>query len=576
MKNLFSRMTMIVTILAFATHAWAGNHIFDTGFDDHSEGPHSDAEAARFLTQATFGPTVAEISRLRDIGYNAWLADQAAQPASHERQYMEDQEAAGIDVYQNSRQEVWWLNSINGPDQLRQRVAFALSELLVVSDQSGAIEGQPIPMATYYDQLVDNAFGNYRSLLEHVTLSPVMGRYLSMFKNRKPDPVENIRPDENYAREIMQLFSIGLVQLNANGSPMLDGSGQTVPTYNQNTVRGFAHVFTGWNWANCPRTSGGQPWEWEWCRPGPVNWPNPGWDASWFLPMEAWESYHASAEDKQLLIYPGVSLPNGLLAGGGTAGSDLGAALDNIFNHPNVSPFVARHLIKRLVTSNPSPAYIGRVAAVFANNGIGVRGDLGATVRAVLMDTEARHLPSLASNGGKLREPLLRQTHLWRAMHASADDGRYREWNPEKSLGQAALRSPSVFNFFLPDYSPPGELYSLGLSAPEFQITTDTSIASVANTLDSKTFWYWRGNPSNDPEDVVIDLASELPFASDPVRLIDRYDLLFMSRSMSDFMFDTLVAYVQNMDNDNSGDRRQRVQDAIWLIQTSPEYVIER
>ncbi len=167
MKNLFSRMTMIATILAFATHAWAGNHIFDTGFDDHSEGPHSDAEAARFLTQATFGPTVAEISRLREIGYNAWLADQATQPASHERQYMEDQEAAGLNVYQNSRQEIWWLNSITGPDQLRQRVAFALSELLVVSDQSGAIEGQPIPMATYYDQLVDNAFGNYRMKTTH-------------------------------------------------------------------------------------------------------------------------------------------------------------------------------------------------------------------------------------------------------------------------------------------------------------------------------------------------------------------------------------------------------------------------
>lgn len=575
MKILFGRLALAATILVFSTAAWAGDHVFDGGFDDRAEGPWSDADAARFLTQATFGPSLAEIARLRRMGYNAWLADQATQPASHERPYMEDQEAAGLDVYQNSRQEAWWLHAITGPDQLRQRVAFALSELFVISDQNGDIDGQAIATGAYYDLLIDNAFGNYRSLLEKVTLSPVMGHYLSMFKNQKPDPDENIRPDENYAREIMQLFSVGLIQLDGNGSPILSG-GQPVPTYNQDTIRGFAHVFTGWNWANCPRTDGGQWWEWEWCPSGPVDWPNPGWNASWFLPMQAWESYHASAEDKQLLNYPGVSLPAGLLHGGGTAASDLGAALDNIFHHPNVGPFVASRLIKRLVTSNPGPAYIGRVAAVFANNGLGVRGDLGATVRAVLMDTEARHLPSLASNGGKLREPLLRQSHLWRAMNAHANDGRYREWYVDYTLGQAALRSPTVFNFFLPDYSPPGELSSLGLSAPEFQITTDTTIASVANQLDSKTFWAWRGNPWMDPEDVVIDLDTELPFASDPVRLIDRYDLLFMSRTMSSAMFNTLVSYVQGMDNNDTEDRRQRVQDAIWLIQTSPEYAIER
>ena len=575
MKILLVRLVLAATILVLANPAWAGDHVFDSGFDDRTEGPYSDAEAARFLTQATFGPTLAEITRLRAIGYNAWLADQAAQPASHERQYMEDQEAAGLEVYQSARQEAWWQAAITGPDQLRQRVAFALSESFVVSDQSGDAGGQPIAMGHYYDLLTDNAFGNYRSLLEKVTLSPIMGHYLSMFKNQKPDPDSNIRPDENYAREVMQLFSIGLVQLDANGNTVLVG-GQPVPTYNQDTIRGFAHVFTGWNWANCPRDSGGQWWEWEYCPPGQIDWPNPGWNASWFLPMEPWESYHASAEDKQLLVYPGVSLPSGMLVGGGTAASDLGAALDNIFNHPNVGPFIARHLIKRLVTSNPSSAYVGRVAAMFANNGLGVRGDLGATVRAVLMDSEARHLPSLASNGGKLREPLLRQTHLWRAMHAISSDGRYREWNSEIYLGQAALRSPTVFNFFLPDYSPPGELDALGLTAPEFQITTDTSVATVDNTLDSKTFWYWLGNPWYSPEDVVIDLESELPFAIDPVRLIDRYDLLFMSRTMSDGMFNTLVSYVQGMSNSDIEHRRERVQDAIWLIQTSPEYVIER
>ncbi|MCB1572907.1 MAG: DUF1800 family protein [Xanthomonadales bacterium] len=574
MKSGLWRFALMVTLLCPTSQVWAGDHVFDAGFDHRAEGPYSDAEAARFLTQATFGPSRAEIARLRSIGYNAWLADQASLPASHHRPYLEAQAAAGLEVYQNSRQEAWWLHAVTAPDQLRQRVAFALSELLVVSDQSGAIEGYPIAMANYYDLLVDGAFGNYRNLLENVTLSPVMGHYLSMFKNRKPDLDANIRPDENYAREIMQLFSVGLVRLNANGTVQTSG-GQPIPTYDQDTIRGFAHVFTGWNWANCPRDQGGQWWEWEYCPSGPVDWPDPGWDAWWLVPMEAWESYHASEEDKQLLVYPGVALPNGMLTGGGTASSDLQAALDNIFNHPNVAPFIARHLIKRLVTSNPSPAYIGRVAAVFANNGLGVRGDLGATVRAVLMDSEARTLPSLASNAGKMREPLLKLTHLWRALDGRADDGRYREWYTDYYLSQAALRSPTVFNFFLPDYRPPGEMAALGLDGPEFQITTDTSIASVANGLGAKVFYDWRGNGGQQPEDIVVDLGPEVAVASDPVKLVDRYDLLFMNRTMSDFMFNTLVTYLQSLPNTNTG-RRQRVQNAVWLIQSSPEYSIER
>ncbi|SFM96486.1 DUF1800 domain-containing protein [Dokdonella immobilis] len=565
---------LMVTLLGAVSQVWAGDHVFDAGFDHRAEGPYSDAEAARFLTQATFGPSLAEIARLRSIGYNAWLADQATLPASHHRPYLEAQAAAGLEVYQNARQEAWWTNAITGPDQLRQRVAFALSELLVVSDQSGAIEGYPIAMANYYDLLVDGAFGNYRNLLENVTLSPVMGHYLSMFKNRKPDLDANIRPDENYAREIMQLFSVGLVRLNANGTVQTSG-GQPIPTYDQDTIRGFAHVFTGWNWANCPRDQGGQWWEWEYCPSGPVDWPDPGWDAWWLVPMQAWESYHASAEDKQLLVYPGVALPNGILVGGGTAASDLQAALDNIFNHPNVAPFIARHLIKRLVTSNPSPAYVGRVAATFVNNGLGVRGDLAATVRAVLMDSEARTVPSLASNAGKMREPLLKLSHLWRALDGRADDGRYREWYTDYYLSQAPLRSPTVFNFFLPDYRPPGEMATLGLDGPEFQITTDTSVASVANGLGAKVFYDWRGNGNQQPEDIVVDLGPEVAVASDPVRLVDRYDLLFMNRTMSDFMFTTLVTYLQSLPNTNSG-RRQRVQNAVWLIQSSPEYAIER
>lgn len=574
MKISVLRSAIFAMVFAISGVAWAGDHVFDDGYESSSEGPYSDADAARFLTQATFGPTISEIARVRRIGYNAWLADQVALAPSLHRPYLEAQATAGIDVYQNSRMEAWWLHALRGPDQLRQRVAFALSELLVVSDRSGAIEGQPIAMAHYYDLLVGGAFGNYRSLLQQVTLSPVMGHYLSMFKNRKPDATLSIRPDENYAREVMQLFSIGLVQLASDGSVVLAG-GNPQPTYTQDTIRGFAHVFTGWNWAGCPGVDGGQDWRWEYCPSGPVDWPNPGWNASWFLPMEPWQTYHASAGDKQLLVYPNVALPNGLLAGGGSAQSDLQAALDNLFHHPNVAPFVSRHLIRRLVSSNPSPAYVGRVSAVFANNGLGVRGDLAAVVRAVLMDVEARTLPGDDSRRGKLREPLLRLSQLWRGFDGRADDGRYREWNAESFLGQAPLRSPSVFNFFLPDYRPPGELYALGMNAPEFQITTDTTIASVASSLGAKVFWSWRGGGNTSPEAILVDLAPELAIAADPVRLVDRHDLLLMGRTMSPFMFQTLVSHLGTFPNTTDG-RRERVQNAIWLIMSSPEYAIER
>ncbi|MBN8480774.1 MAG: DUF1800 domain-containing protein [Xanthomonadales bacterium] len=553
--------------------AMAGERLFDSGFDHRNEGPYSEGDASRFLTQATFGPTLAEIARLRSIGYNTWLSEQAAATPSLHRPYLENLAAQGSDIYQNHRHEAWWQRAMTAPDQLRQRVAFALSELLVVSDQGGGLEGQPIALANYYDILVNGAFGNYRQLLEQVTLSPVMGHYLSMFKNRKPDPAEGIRPDENYAREIMQLFSVGLERLNMDGTVITAG-GQPVPTYTQDTIRGFAHVFTGWNWANCPNTDGGNWWEWEWCPSGPVDWPNAGWDAYWLQPMAPWQTYHASEGSKQLLDYPGVTLAGGVLAAGGTAQSDLQAALDNLFRHPNVAPFVARHLIKRLVSSNPSPAYVGRVAAAFANNGLGVRGDLGATVRAVLMDSEARTLPTLASNRGKLREPLLRLSQLWRALDARADDGRYREWW-NGWLGQNPLSSPTVFNFFLPDYRPPGELSTLGLDAPEFQITTDTTVASVASGLGAKVYWAWRGNSGSSPEDILVDLAPGIALAADPARLVDRYDLLFMGRTMSPSMYTTLVTYLATLPNTASG-RRERVQDTVWLIQSSPEYAIER
>ncbi len=587
-----------------STSALAGPHVWESGFEERAEGPYSRGEAARFLTQATFGPTASEIERLYRIGYHAWLDEQLVAPASRQLPFL-DQLIQGyinagqpIQVWQDRRQDIWFRNALSGPDQLRQRVAFALSQIFVVSDQNGALEGNPTTLAHYYDQLALGAFGSYRSLLGQVTLHPAMGHYLSMFRNRKPDATLNIRPDENFAREIMQLFSIGLVRLDAQGRPV-DGDPSTpglqpVPTYGQETIRGFAHVFTGWNYSTCqppqPNGSGFTWWHWEYCPSGPdaQDWRL---HAGWRTPMFPWGEgssfgvlYHAAEGSKQLLDYPGATLPGGVLPAGGNARANLQAALDNVAGHPNVGPFLGRQLIQRLVTSNPSPAYVGRVAAVFQNNGQGVRGDLGAVVRAILLDPEARDLRQAPAHAGKLREPLLRVTQLWRALDGRSNSGAVPDGWPEYYAAQAVLRSPTVFNFFLPDYRLPGEIASLGLVSPEFQITTDTYITRFTNEIAGKVYWAWRGNPwIGEWDPVQIDIAPHVAQAHRIDALLDRFDLLFTARAMSPGMYRLLRDHLADIpiadvpwDPGGLNGRRERVHDALWLILTSPEYVVER
>jgi uncharacterized protein (DUF1800 family) len=611
------RATALIALCCAAPAALAQDAIFANGFDNRPEGPTTRAEAQRFLAQATFGAKLGEIDRLLVMGYNAWLDEQFAATTSRQLPFLDQliqaDIAAGrpVEVWQDKRQEIWWSNVLSGPDQLRQRVAFALSQLLVVSDQNGALEGNPTTLAHWHDMLAAGAFGSYRTLLENATLHPSMGHYLSMFGNRKPDAALNIRPDENYAREIMQLFSVGLVMLDANGTPV-DGNAtmagvQPVPTYNQDTIRGFAHVFTGWKFSTCipPNTSSPDPgnnlnwWNWEYCDSkaqsvqGEQDWRL---HEGWRTPLRPWgegntvrgEVYYAHEGTKQLLNYPGVSLPNGVLpsssgrAAGSRARHDLGLALDNVFNHPNVGPFIARHLIQRMVSSNPSPAYVGRVAAAFADdNGAtagGVRGNLRAVVRAVLMDPEARNPATAPASAGKLREPLLRISALWRALDARSNDGRIREGWAEYYGAQAVLRSPTVFNFYLPTYALPGEIANAGLVSPEFQITTDTYITRLSNELGGKVFWAWRGNSGLGTWDPVqIDLARDLAIADQPAALLDRYNLLFMGGAMSAGMRATLLAHLNDIAPGSwEGWRRERVQDALWLILTSPEYVVER
>jgi uncharacterized protein (DUF1800 family) len=532
----------------------------------------SEGEAARFLAQATFGPTLEDIARVRQIGYGAWIDEQFAQPMSSELRFLK---ASGPDTQRDWRVDAWFVHALGGQDpfdpgivhsdQLRQRVAFALSEIFVVSDAASDLLGNaPHGMTDYYDTLARGAFGNYRTLLQDVTLHPVMGVYLSMLGNEKPDAARNVRPDENYAREVLQLFSVGLLRLNPDGTPMRDNAGLTVPTYTQDTVKGFAHVFTGWTFQACARFEDFHCYVYDSA------------DPSWVSPMASYADFHASSGSKQLLAYPGAALPNGVLAAGGTAAGDLDAALDNIFRHPNVGPFIGRQLIQRLVTSNPSPAYVARVAAAFTDNGHGVRGDMKAVVRAVLLDPEARDAPA-SPNFGKVREPLLRLTHLWRALNARSQSGHMDEfWTLDGNLGQSPMYAPSVFNFFSPYYAPIGELTDAHLAAPELQLATDYMLPSTESYFGFKIYEIYKGAPDLSPNEVAVDLDRDTAIAADANALLNRYDVLFLSGQMSARMRQILIDRLNGMPASTVAQRRERVQEALYLIVNSPDYVVQR
>lgn len=519
------------------------------GGNDYVQGadvPASDADAARFLTQATFGPSRDDIEFLRFIGYAAWFEDQRTLPISKEKPYVDALEDDGKDLNQTHRMQIWWKNAMTGKDQLRQRVAWALSQIFVVSDQHSALYGDVKGLCSFYDILATDAFGNFRQLLEHVTLSPTMGKYLNMLRNEKANPAYNIRPDENYAREILQLFTIGLVQLDPDGEPTLDGFAQPIPTYDQSVVEGFAATFTGWTFENAVNW-----WDWE----GNTK------------PMVAWPDYHETAAKT---ILDGVVIPAGQ-----TPDADLALALDTIFAHPNVGPFVSKQLIQRLVTSNPTPAYVGRVAAIFDDDGTGERGDLFEVVKAILTDDEARNGPTtMPATFGKVKEPLLRMTGLWRALDAKADSGKYKVYWPEYAFGQAPLRSPTVFNFYSPTFSPPGTIADAGLVAPELQIATHSLIAEGTNEFYYLVFWGHSDNTSADKDTVKIDLKPLKPLAADPNGLLDELDVLLMAGSMSPEMRQILVDHLNATPNTDGG--RQRVLEAVYLIVTSPEGAVQK
>jgi uncharacterized protein (DUF1800 family) len=523
--------------------------------------PVERADAFRFLEQATFGPTQSDIDRLIALGdsseaYERWIDDQISIAPSLLLPVLQAKYASGKTsavTLNTARQDAWFRTAVIGPDQLRQRVAFALSEIMVIS-QRGALDKMPLALAGYYDILTRNAFGSFRQLIEEVTLHPAMGVYLSMLGNQKPDLALNIRPDENYARELMQLFTIGLVQLNPDGTIRTDDLGQPIPTYDQSVIEGFANVFTGWTYAgassfaNAKRTIANQ-----------------------VQPMQVYPEQHSMLA-KRLLDYPGVvtnELPTDQ-----TPAQDLAAALDNVFNHPNVAPFITRRLIQRLVTSNPSPGYITRVASVFADDGGGQHGQLGAVVRAILLDPEARPDLTTASDvTGKLKEPLLRLIQLWRAYDARAANGVYRLLDADGKFGQGHLQSPSVFNFFTPGYAPQGEITERGLVAPEMQIATEDLNTQVTNYFYAQVFKRNSTKKGLSSDIIVINIVEEVALATDPDALVQRLsDKLLGGQISPDLAMEARAAVLRWGPNS----RGDRVADAMYMIVTSPQFAVQR
>ncbi|NRT54319.1 DUF1800 domain-containing protein [Sphaerotilus uruguayifluvii] len=501
----------------------------------------AEKQAARLLNQATWGATATEIARVSKMTPAAWVDEQLALPLTTPSHwtYVKTGGPLGTSQFINAFMESYWSQAATAPDQLRQRMTQALAEIFVTSAVSSGIDIQPEAHAAYIDMLAKNAFGNYRQLLEGVSLSPAMGIYLSHMNNQKEDTATGRLPDENYAREVMQLFSIGLWMLNPDGSRQLDASGSPIPTYGIPEVMGMAKVFTGWTWG--------------------------GAYGSWELPMKNNASITSTSQK---------SIVNGVVIPAGTDGpASLKIALDTLANHPNVAPFMSEQLIKRFVTSNPSRAYVARVAAVWTDNGRGVRGDLAAVLRAILLDTEARSDTMLGSpTYGKLREPMMRFGHWLRAFNARPNDGVWTIWNledPVTSLGQNPQRSPSVFNFFRPDYAPPGPILLAGLTAPEFQITHETTLTGYSN------FMSWLAERGFGGK-ILPDYSRYEAVADNAETLLSLLNLELMAGQMSPATKAAITDVMNTLPVTLANARKLRVWKAVYLVMTSPEYVVQR
>lgn len=530
--------------------------------------------ASRFLTQATFGPTQGEIDALASSTPTRWIDAQMALPlradfVDHVQSKYDqsaDQRPNGSKYTNTWVQERFWATAANGSDQLRKRVAFALHHIFMVSLADSNLWHHQRAYAQYLDTLNRHAFGNFRQLLEDISLSPVMGIYLSHMRNRKEDAASGRVPDENYAREVMQLLSIGLHELKPDGSLKLDAQGQAVETYNNQDVMALAKVFTGWSWAFPDRDLTEQKFRW--------GWPDYAVDRDQKIDLKNMRAYPGQFSTAAVTLFAGkphaVSIP-----AGGTAEARLKLALDALFNHPNVGPFIGRQLIQQLVTSDPSPAYVGRVAAVFANNGKGVRGDMGAVVRAVLLDAEARNEPG--PHTGKLREPVLRVTHWLRAFAPKSVSGQYTMAYELDKVSQRSLNAPSVFGWFRPGYVPPGTSFAArGATAPEFQIVNESTTAAWVNTVEAMSSWGlgWNGKST----DVTADFAPQLRLIAtgDVQTLVANLNLLLFAGRMSPELQRDIVDAVGGVNGNDADSQLNRARIAAYVAMSSPEFQIQR
>ncbi len=503
--------------------------------------------AAKLLYQGSFGPTATSLAITERLTAQQWLDMQMQlSPTWHyplTKKYCS--KPAKLSCLQ-AQESVWLQHALTAEDQLRQRVAFALSQILVVSSKEPPLAKYGDGLAWYYDILLKHSFGNYRDLLQDVTLSPAMGVYLSMQGNRKANPRKNTFPDENYAREVMQLFSIGLYQLDSSGQAILDDQGQKIPSYQQADVENLARVFTGWDIAENKRYGHSRSGRYD-----------------TFMELNPKQHDYGA---KVLFGQP--------IAADLSAKKELEISLDLLFNHPNVGPFISRQLIQRLVSSNPSPAYVARVAKVFNNNGKQVRGDLGAVVQAILLDAEARG--PVAAPAVKLKEPLLRYVGFLRAFSAQPKADNYRLRGMSKTFGQGPLRSPSVFNFYQPDYipsylpnsqpnsqpQPPSDDYVSRVVVPEAEIMIDPLVIKQL----SKVFKQTMSNRAS----FSLDLQPALRLANNSDEMLEYLNQLLLAGKMTPAFKAKLLAHLSTVKG-----QKNQLKEAIYLIVTAADYALQ-
>lgn len=566
--------------------------------------------ASRFLSQATFGKNSLQIQNVATVGIENWVNIQLNLPSSFNIQnYVLGIHQSIVDSLRRNNPSgaytlantsvsdwhfdiAWFQGSMTSPDVLRWRVGFALSEIFVTSRKS-PFEYNPYALANYYDMLMNNSFGNYRTLLDNITYHPAMGEYLTFLNNHATDIADGrqVYPDENYAREIMQLFSIGLYKLNIDGTEEKDVNNKSIPTYDNNDIAGLAKVFTGLSWGDAKYLGDDDKDYWSYTR------------RMKFFGIDSSDAKRNTWKTNPRIVnghepggkrFLGQNIPNRPVLQGEL---DIQDALNVIYNHPNVGPFLARRLIQRLVTSNPSPAYIQRVATIFNDNGSGVRGDLKTVIKGILLDSEARDCNSDENSdySGMLREPFVRYMNLMKGLKLTTSGGIYRNvmYNIYDKLEQIPMASNTVFNFFQPDYQPDGDLKKAGKYAPEFQLLNSQTLTNYFNALND---WLVRDEPTSfwsyfNNETYKEDQRSRFDLKADNIltknnrlnELLDKYNMILAHGRLSANSIAAIktVLIAITLTEDSSGiphedDAYLRIRMAIYLIMSSPDYLINR